>query len=115
MVYSTLSGWVVIFCNHRAQKELQALAADIQIGFAHVVQLVENYGLENVHEPFVKHLEGKIWEMRLRGRDGIARVAYIAAEGKRVVVLHCFEKKTQQTPRAAIALAIKRAKETGYL
>jgi phage-related protein len=115
MVYNTLSGWVVEFCNRRTQKELKAMAADIQADFARIVDLIETYGLSEVHEPQVKHLTGKIWEMRMRGRDGIARAAYITAEGKRVVILHCFVKKTQQTPKDALDLAIKRAKEGGYL
>jgi phage-related protein len=115
MVYNTPSGWNVDFCSRRVEKELEVMAADIRADFAHIVQLIENYGLNNLREPQIKHLVGKIWEMRLRGKDGIARAAYITANGKRVVVLHCFVKKTQATPRDAIELAIKRAKEAGYL
>jgi phage-related protein len=59
----------------------------------------------------VKHLEGKLWELRLTGRDGIARALYITAIGRRVVVVRAFVKKTQRTPRAEIELALRRAKE----
>lgn len=62
-------------------------------------------------EPNVKHLEGKLWEMRLTGRDGIARALYVAAIGKRVVVVRAFAKKTQKTPRTEIDLALQRAQE----
>jgi len=62
-------------------------------------------------EPNVKHLEGKLWEMRLTGRDGIARALYVAAIGKRVVVVRAFVKKTQKTPRTEIDLALQRAQE----
>ncbi len=51
-----------------------------------------------VHEPYVKHLEGPVWEMRMRGKDGIARAAYVTATDKRVVIVHVFVKKTQKTP-----------------
>jgi len=115
MVYNTPSGWVVDFCNRRAEKELAAMAGDIRADFARIVDLIEKYGLSNMREPQVRHLAGKIWEMRMRGRDGIARAAYITAEGKRVVILHCFVKKTQQTPREAIDLAMQRAREVGLL
>jgi phage-related protein len=64
-----------------------------------------------VHEPYIKHVEGRIWEMRLRGRGGIARALYVTATGRRVVVLRVFVKKTQKTPRREIALARKRAEE----
>ena len=49
--------------------------------------------------------------MRLTGRDGIARALYITAIGRRVIVVHAFVKKTQKTPRGAIELARRRAKE----
>jgi len=64
-----------------------------------------------VHEPYVKHLEGKLWEMRMKGRDGIARAAYVTATEHRVVVVHVFVKKTQKTPRRKIETALRRAKE----
>jgi phage-related protein len=59
----------------------------------------------------VKHLKGKLWEMRLLGRDGIARALYVTAIRERVVVVRVFIKKTQKTPRAEIDLALQRAKE----
>lgn len=64
-----------------------------------------------MREPYVKHLEGKLWEMRLKGRDGIARSLYVTATGRRVVVVHSFIKKTQKTPRREIEIALKRAKD----
>src|ERR1700687_5723398 len=61
----------------------------------------------------VKPLGEKLWEMRLTGRDGIGRVIYTAAAGRRLFVLHAFVKKTQKTPRKAMNLALKRLKELG--
>lgn len=48
--------------------------------------------------------------MRARAEEGIARGLYIAVSGRRVVVLHVFVKKTQKTPRGAVALARERMK-----
>lgn len=115
MVYNTPSGWAVVFGNRRAEKEIEAMADDIRADFAHIVGLIQSYGLPQMREPHVKHLQGKLWEMRMRGRDGIARAAYVAAEGKTVVVLHCFVKKTQKTPQGAIDVALRRAREAGLL
>jgi phage-related protein len=58
----------------------------------------------------VKHLEGKLWELRMTGRDGIARAIYLAATGRRVIVVRVFVKKTQKTPRHELELARERAK-----
>jgi phage-related protein len=46
----------------------------------------------------VRPLESKLWEMRMSGKDGIARAVYVAAKGQRLIVLHVFVKKTQATP-----------------
>jgi phage-related protein len=64
-----------------------------------------------MREPHVKYLEGSLWEMRMRGRDGISRALYVAARGQRVVIVRVFVKKTQKTPRREIDLALSRAKE----
>ena len=58
----------------------------------------------------MKHLEGAVWEMRMKGRNGIARAAYITATGQRVVVVRVFAKKTQKTPRREIETVLRRAK-----
>lgn len=55
--------------------------------------------------PHIRPLEGKLWEMRMTGRDGIARAVYVARTGQRLTVLHVFTKKTQKTPRKAIETA----------
>jgi phage-related protein len=49
--------------------------------------------------------------MRFSGRDGIARAIYVTAVGRRVIVVHAFVKKSQTTPKAALDLAERRAKE----
>jgi phage-related protein len=58
--------------------------------------------------PHVRFLQEKLWEMRMTGRDGIARAIYVARSGRQIVVLHVFTKKTQKTPRRAIQVATER-------
>lgn len=103
--------WTVEYLDERAEAEVEALPKDIRSSFTRIVALISANGLERTREPYVKHLEGKIWEMRLKGRDGIARSLYVTAVGKRVVVLRSFVKKTQKTPRSEIVIALQRAKE----
>jgi len=103
--------WIVEILNDEVEAELQALPRDMLARFQRVVELIESQGLEHVHEPHIKHLEDKLWEMRLKGRDGISRAIYVTASGKRLVVLRVIIKKTQKTLRKEIVLALKRAKE----
>lgn len=103
--------WTVEFFNERVRRDLFDLPLDMRASFERITHLIEVYGLPEIREPYVKHLEGPLWEMRMKGRDGIARAAYIAVRGRRVVVVHVFRKKTQKTPRRDIELAMKRAQE----
>lgn len=103
--------WSFVFVNVQAKAELDAMPADIRANFERIVQLVQAVGLERVHEPYIKHVDGRIWEMRLRGRDGIARALYVTAGEQQVVVLRVFTKKSQKTPRREIELARRRARE----
>ena len=104
-------GWRFVFLSDEVRLELDALPRDIRASFERIVHLVEAVGLERVHEPYIKHLDDRLWEMRLRGKDGIARAIYLTAAGQRVVILRVFAKKTQKTPRREIELALRRAKE----
>ena len=94
----------------KAQKEIRALSNDLQARFLHVSEMLEELGPHKVSEPHVKHLRGKLWEMRMKGKDGIARAIYFAATGRRLVVVRAFVKKTQKTPNSEIELATERMK-----
>jgi phage-related protein len=108
-----LSGWTVETLNPGVDAEILAMPADLRASLTRIVDRIQALGLEQVREPHVKHLRGKLWEMRLNGRDGIGRAIYITAVGRRVVIVPAFVKKTQQTPPAVLALAERRAKEVG--
>jgi phage-related protein len=103
--------WTVEVLNATVRAELEAQPKDIRARYLRIVGLIGSHGLERVREPYVKHLEGPLWEMRLKGRDGIARAVYVTATGRRVVVVRVFAKKTERTPRREIELALRRAKE----
>jgi phage-related protein len=104
-----VTGWRVEFLDEQVMTTLGSFPADIRARFERIVLLIESHGLENVRETYVKHLEGPVWEMRMKGKDGIARAAYVTAAGRRVVVIHVFSKKTQRTPRREIEIALRRA------
>ena len=103
--------WIVVPLDARVEAEIEAQPLDIRAKLARISALIEVKGLERVHEPYVQHLQGKLWKMRMIGRDGIARAIYVAATNRRVVILRVFTKKTQRTPRREIEIALARAEE----
>ena len=91
-----------------ASAELLALPEDMRARFLRIADMLQEFGPHQVGLPHVRPLEGKLWEMRMQGRDGIARAVYVAMHGRRLLVLHVFVKKTQATPRKALDTARKR-------
>ena len=94
-----------------ADSEIMALPAKLRARLVRLLEAVENVGLEALREPHVRHLDGKLWELRVRAEEGIARGIYVTATGRRVVVLHVFVKKSRKTPRRALATARERMKQ----
>src|SRR5229473_3371885 len=103
--------WRIEILNETVAAEIAALPTDMQARFLRLAERIASAGLQSLGEPHVKHLEGKLWELRLAGRDGIARALYVTAIGRRVIVVRAFVKKSHRTPRAEIELALRRAKE----
>jgi len=103
--------WTVGFVNATAEAELDALPLDMRTRFTRFGNLLQEHGIAAMREPYAKHLSGKLWELRLTGRDGIARSIYVTASGQRVIVLRTFVKKTQKTPPRELDIALARMKE----
>lgn len=103
--------WKIEFLNETVRDELNVLPEDQKAKFTWIVDIIREHGLENVREPYVKHLEKGLWEIRMKGRDGISRTFYVIAKPKRIVVVRVFVKKTNKAPRKEIKLALKRAEE----
>ncbi len=73
-------------------------------------ELLEEFNL-NLKAPYVKPLEDKLYELRIKDQKGIYRVIYFAHTGKEFIMLNGFVKKTQKTPKKEIELAKIRMKE----
>lgn len=101
--------WSVVFYRDEhggspVREFLQSLDEDVQqsIGWA-----IEQLRVRNVqaHEPLVRHLEAKLWELRRENKTNIYRVIYFFFQGRRIVLVHGFQKKTQKTPRQELEIA----------
>jgi phage-related protein len=86
---------------------LAALDAKTQARF---IRSIEQLGVRNVlaREPLVRHLEGKIWELREESQTNIYRLLYFFFTGRKIVFVHGFQKRSQKTPRGEIEIAQER-------
>ncbi len=72
----------------------------------HEIELLKEFG-NALKEPYVKHIAGEIWELRIRFSGDISRIFYFTWQAETIVLLHGFVKKTQKTPRREIETAQK--------
>ncbi|MCG8624997.1 MAG: type II toxin-antitoxin system RelE/ParE family toxin [Proteobacteria bacterium] len=107
------SGWVVSFFSDAVHKEMRKLPDSVREDFDAVRKVIEDDGLGEVPSHYIKKLKGpgKLWELRLTGRDGIARAIYVKRVGVRIIILVVFEKKSQGIPKHILRLARKRGRE----
>ena len=85
------------------------LAARYVVLTRRMVAVGPNLGL-----PHTDAIGDGLFELRLKGQEGIARVFFCTRVGRRVMVLNSFIKKTRKTPRREIETARKRMKEVKY-
>ena len=103
--------WTVETFGPAVDKELADLPPGIRARLLRIMEVIEGHGLPALREPHAKHLDGKLWELRAKGKEGIARALYVAVTGRRVVILHAFVKKSTETPAGALRLVRQRLEE----
>jgi phage-related protein len=103
--------WTVLALNHLVEDEIERLPVDMRARLARITNIIEQHGFEALPRDTVKHLEDKLWELRVAGRDGISRAIYVTASGKRMIIVRAFIKKTRKTPGNELKIARQRAKE----
>lgn len=76
----------------------------------YLIELLANYG-NKLGEPYSKHLQENLFELRTTSQLGAERIIYCFIEGKNCILLHGFTKKTQKTPKKQLEVAKERYKD----
>lgn len=102
--------WTIDYYSEAVQLEIEALPVGIRAAYVRLTELVEEFGLD-LRMPHSRAMGSGLYELRPRGREGIARVFYCTLVGRRIIILHSFIKKTTGTPARELALARRRQRE----
>ena len=100
----------IVYFNKKVLSDVNAWPVDVLADYARLIELLAVHG-PNLRLPHSRALGEGLFEVRPRGRSGIGRAFYCFLNGKKIVVLHSFIKKSQQTPDRELKLARKRIKE----
>lgn len=102
--------YTVEYYSDAVQEEILDLPDSLAARYVVLTRRISAVG-PNLGSPHTEAFGEGLFELRLKGRDGIARVFFCALIGRRAMMLHSFVKKSQKTPAREIELARKRMKE----
>ena len=73
------------------------------------IDLLEEFGL-SLGMPYIKKLVNSddLWELRIKFSSNNYRIFYFVLKDKQFVLLHAFQKKSDETPKREINTAISR-------
>ena len=102
--------WTIVYYSEDVRLEIESLPVGIRASYARLTELLEEFGLE-LRMPHSRAMGSGLFELRPRGREGIARVFYCTKVGRKIIILHSFIKKTNETPKRELDIARRRRKE----
>ncbi len=94
----------------QVEQEILDLPAGLLARYLRLADMLVEFGA-NLGMPHTRAMGDGLLELRVMGKEGIARVFYCTLVGRRIIMLHAFVKKTQKTPKRELALARNRMKE----
>jgi phage-related protein len=104
MIYS------IEFFNATVQTNIEEWPSGINASFVRIAGMMVEHG-PNLGLPYTKAFGDGLFEIRAKGAEGIGRAFFCTMVGRRIVILHGFIKKSQETPARELNTARKRLKE----
>ncbi len=102
--------WQIKYYNQRFENEILKLPAGLLARYLRLADLLIEFG-SNLGLPHTKKIEAGLFELRVKGKEGIARIFFCTKTGREIIMLHSFIKKSTKTPKKEIEIARRRMKE----
>ena len=100
----------ILYYNEQVQDDIMNLPATLQARYIGLTNRMIMYG-PNLGLPHTDSFGSGLFELRIKGAEGIARVFFCTLVRQEIVMLHSFIKKTQKTPEKELKIAKERMKE----
>ena len=100
----------IVYYSLQVEEEIAGLPDSLFVRYVRYKNSMRVYG-PNLKMPHTRAMGNGLFELRLIGKEGIARVFYCTLANHKIVMLHSFVKKTQETPRKELDIAYKRLAE----
>jgi phage-related protein len=102
--------WQIKYYNRNLEKLILSLPEGLLARYLRLTDLMLEFG-SDLGLPHTKPIDKGLFELRVKSKEGIARVFFCTKIGKKIIMLHSFIKKSQKTPKKEIKIAKSRMKE----
>ena len=102
--------WEIVYFSPEVEDKILVLPLGLLARYLRLTDMMLVHS-SNLGMPHTKSLDNGLFELRLKSKEGIARVFYCTKVGKKIVMLHCFVKKSQKIPKKELHIALDRLKE----
>ena len=102
--------WRIEYYNSDLEESVLDLPDGLLARYLRLTDLMLEFG-PNLGMPHTKSIKHGLFELRIKSKEGIARVLYCAMIHKRIIMLHIFIKKSQKIPKKELKMAMTRMKE----
>lgn len=102
--------WQIIYYNENIEQEILNLPDGLLARYFHLTDLMIEFG-SNLGLPHTKAIDKGLFELRVKSKEGIARVFFCTKIGKKIIMLHSYIKKSQKIPKRELKIAISRMQE----
>lgn len=102
--------WAITYYSESLQQEILAMPAGFLGRYLRYSDRMEAFG-PDLGMPHTRAIGEGLFELRLKAEEGMARVFYCTMVGKKIVMLHQFRKKTDNTPLRERETARRRMRE----
>ena len=102
--------WHIKYYNQKLEEEILNLPDGLLARYLRLTDLMCEFGA-NLGMPHTKALDGGLFELRVKSKEGIARVFFCTKIGKKIIMLNSFVKKSQKTPKNQLRIAKTRMSE----
>jgi phage-related protein len=102
--------WRIEYYHETVEQSVLDLPPGLLARYLRLTDLMIEFG-PRLGMPHTRAMGEGLFELRVKGREGIARVFYCTVVQRRIVILHVFIKKSQKTPKRELEVAKRRLQE----
>ena len=100
-------GWEILYYNEDVQRAVDAWPVGFRAYYARIAERIRSFG-PNLGMPFTRSMGQGLFEIRVKGKEGIGRAFFCIIVERKIVILHVHIKKSQKTPAKELSIARKR-------